>query len=201
MHLPPLLRCILACSWYLTRLELGRHAGYSSSFAIEQMTRLCQLTLVEDSADVLLPCVSALPQLTRLALVDVAASSLAKLSCLPTQLRELQLSLARLRRNEHPPPGERPGGVQYLLLLKLKFRQLVFMGCWFALSALFAAERAVTLWPVSWQYVSRGLTSAATGTFDGGGACVWAAPLFGGRQGIGCGTLQQVGPCRVIFTP
>jgi hypothetical protein len=54
----------------------------------------------------LLPCVLSLPQLTRLALVDVAAGSLAKLRFLPTQLRELQLSLARLKRNERPPPGE-----------------------------------------------------------------------------------------------
>lgn len=94
------------CSWYLTRLELGRHAGFSSSFAIEQLTRLRHLTLFEDSADVLLPCVASLPSLTRLALVDVAAASLPKLSHLPTQLLELQLSLARLRRSEQLPPSK-----------------------------------------------------------------------------------------------
>jgi hypothetical protein len=72
----------------------------------------------------LLPCVSSLPQLTRLALVDVAAGSLAKLRFLPTQLRELQLSLARLKRNENPPPGE-----SRLILFVSVFLMLYRDGC------------------------------------------------------------------------
>jgi hypothetical protein len=100
--------CGSACgcrSWYLTRLDLGRHAGYSCGFALEQLTRLRNLTLCEDSADVLLGSVGALTALTRLGLVDVSASSIPKLRVLPGQLLELQLSLARLKRTEGLPPG------------------------------------------------------------------------------------------------
>jgi hypothetical protein len=98
-----LVACVI--SWYLTRLDLGRHAGYSCGFVLEQLTNLSRLSLHEDTADVLLPSVSPLSRLTRLALVDVAASSMAKLKWLPAQLLELQLSLARLRRTEQLPPG------------------------------------------------------------------------------------------------
>jgi hypothetical protein len=55
-------------SYYLTQLELGRHAAYSCCFALEGLTRLARLTLYEDSADVLLPSLSALTQLTHLVL-------------------------------------------------------------------------------------------------------------------------------------
>lgn len=97
-------------SWYLTRLELGRHAAYSCSFALEQLTRLCRLTLYEDSADVLVPSVGCLSGLTRLALVDMSAGSISKLKALPPQLLELQLSLARLKKSEELPPGRGRGG-------------------------------------------------------------------------------------------
>jgi hypothetical protein len=100
--------CVI--SWYLTRLDLGRHAGYSCGFVLEQLTNLSRLSLYEDTADVLLPSVSPLSRLTRLALIDVAASSMAKLKWLPAQLLELQLSLARLRKTEQLPPGESAGG-------------------------------------------------------------------------------------------
>lgn len=99
-----------ASSWYLTRLELGRHAAYSCSFALEQLTRLCRLTLYEDSADVLLPSVGCLSGLTRLALVDMSAGGISKLKALPPQLLELQLSLARLKKSEELPPGRGRGG-------------------------------------------------------------------------------------------
>lgn len=97
--------CLCCRSWYLTRLDLGRHAGYSCGFALEQLTRLRNLMLYEDSADVLLGSVGTLTSLTRLGLVDVSAGSIPKLKSLPRQLLELQLSLARLKRTEALPPG------------------------------------------------------------------------------------------------
>lgn len=68
---------------------MGRHAPYSCSFALTTFTRLCRLTLFEDSADVLLPSLAGLTALTRLSLVDVAdAASISKLKWVPPQVRK-----------------------------------------------------------------------------------------------------------------
>lgn len=91
-------------TYYMRHLELGPRAEYSSTFPLEGLTRLQSLVLHGDSADVLLPAVAALTQLTQLAIHDITApTAAAKLKWLPPQLLSLHMSLSRIRKCEALP--------------------------------------------------------------------------------------------------
>jgi hypothetical protein len=90
-------------AFYLTQLELGPRASFSSMFALQGLSRLLSLSLHADSADSLVTALPDLTSLSQLCIHDIASNTVPKLQKLPQQLQLLKLSLSRIRKCEVLP--------------------------------------------------------------------------------------------------
>eukprot|EP00775_Hariotina_reticulata_P011614 gene11614-11758_t len=90
-------------AFYLTQLDLGPRASFSSMFALQELSRLLSLSLQADSADSLVTALPDLTSLSQLSMHDIAATTVPKLRKLPQQLQLLKVSLSRIRKSEVLP--------------------------------------------------------------------------------------------------